>query len=330
MNIVRTFLTFRMNKSRRDNAGTLVRIVGVSLSALLVVACRPASQTRQSRPTPVAIPKTTISVSYKGVSFNFDRSLASEVKSETIPASLEGKPSDIWPEHSGFTLVGYPKSRTLPETDPQIRVFEVAKFREAIHHAGEEMGKSLVPPTTEDWAPWVDEEVRVLRALPVKQPKSDELKGFLANARSSEQKLDNFPQMPFLPMWEASQAFFTRPQYLDFKSGRGVFFLTQWNVSETSQVTNDGLEYAFQGMTDDGQYYVYAEFSVAAPFLPNDNDPNVAAWNEKNYVLPQNSKQYQDYLRPIVAKLQTLPADQFKPDLRLLEQLIASLEVHPK
>lgn len=130
-------------------------------------------------------------------------------------------------------------------------------------------------------------------------------------------------------MWEASQAFFARPQYISFKNGRGVFFLTQWNVSDTSQVTNDGLEYAFQGITDDGRYHVYAEFAVTAPFLPNDGDPNVEAWNEKNYLLPQKSRAYQEYLKPIIAKLQEMPSDQFQPNLKLLEQLVASMEVKP-
>jgi len=270
-------------------------------------------------------------VSYRDISFTFDRSLASDVKSETIPASLEGKPSDIWPEHPGFTLVGYPKLRSMEETDPHIRVFSITRFREAFSVAGTEYAKSVVYPKDQwDWAKDFDEEVRVLEALLVKQPKSEELKAFLSNARASEaQKLDDFPQMPFLPMWEASQALFTRPQYMNFKNGRGVFFLTQWNVSETSQVTNDGLDYAFQGMTNDRQYYIYAEFAVTAPFLPNDNNPNVASWNEKNYLLPQKSKKYQDYLRPIVGKLQALPADQFKPKLELLERLISSLEVRP-
>lgn len=270
-------------------------------------------------------------VSYKGVSFTFDLSLASEVKSETIAAMTDGKPSDIVPEHPAFALVGYPRTRSMSENDPQIRVFSVARFRDAFSIAGEEFAKSVVYPKERwDWAKDFDEEFRVLRALLEKQPKHEELKTFLMKVRAPEAKrFDDFPQMPFLPMWEASQAFFARPQYFRFKNGRGVSFVTQWNVTDTSQVTNDGLEYAFQGITDDDQYLVYAEFSIRAPFLPNDSDADVATWNEKNYLLPQRSKKYQDYLRPIVAKLQELPDDQYKPNLKLLERLIASMEVHP-
>ena len=102
--------------------------------------------------------------------------------------------------------------------------------------------------------------------------------------------------MPFLPLWEACQAFVARPRYVRFKNGEGVLFLTQMDVGETSQVTNQGLEYAFQGMTNDGQFYVYAEFSVAAPFLPMGNEPEVQQWNEKNYLLSHKSPAYQKFV----------------------------------
>ena len=302
----------------------LTLVTGCSKSRQPVTAALPSAQ------SPAATLKTTNDAVYRGITFTFDRSLTNEVKGETIAAVTEGKPSDIVPEHPAFTLVGYPRPRSMTETDPEIRVFSIAKFKDAMHRASLAMAKNTKPPT-QDWAPGVDEEFRVLRTLLAKQPRSEELKEFLATARASEKnKTDDFPQMPFLPMWEASQAFFTRPQYVNFKNGHGVFFLTQWNVSETSQVTNDGLEYAFQGMTDDGQFYVDAEFSVTAPFLPRDKDPEVSAWNDKNYLLPQKSKEYQDYLKPIVARLQALPAEQYKPNLNLLEQMIESMEVHPQ
>ena len=74
----------------------------------------------------------------------------------------------------------------------------------------------------------------------------------------------------------------------------------------------------------------YAEFSVAAPFLPKGDEPEVVAWNEKNYLLSHKSKEYQNYLRPLLTKLETLPANKFQPKLELLEQLIGSLEVQTK
>jgi hypothetical protein len=132
--------------------------------------------------------------------------------------------------------------------------------------------------------------------------------------------------MPFLPMWEACQAFVAHVRYVNFKNGRGVFFLTQWNT-ETSQVVNAGLEYVFQGITNDGRYWIYAEFSVSAPSLLNGDEPEVRAWDTENYLLPHNSEKYQEYLRPVVAKLEATPDNEFRPNLRLLEQLIESLRI---
>lgn len=266
------------------------------------------------------------SINYKGVSFNFDRSLASEVKPETIAASTEGKPSDIWPEHVGFKFIGYPPNKKLPENDPQVRVFSVAKFREAFQIASKEYAKSLADPSkAEDWTMDFDDEVRVLKSLLKNKPAKVNLARFLVRARGA-QGCSGGATMPFLPMWEACQAFVARPHYVRFRNGQGVLFLTQMDT-ETSRVTNEGLELAFQGITDDGQSYVYAEFSVAAPFLPKGDEPEVQAWNEKNYLLSHKSVGYQNYVRPIVAKLEALRSDQFKPDLTLIEALINSLEV---
>jgi hypothetical protein len=41
-------------------------------------------------------------------------------------------------------------------------------------------------------------------------------------------------------------------------------------------------------------------------------------------------KEYQNYLRPVLTKLDALPANKFQPNLELLEQLIGSLEVQSK
>jgi hypothetical protein len=304
---------------------------GIGVVSIRPLLRRQASKGAQAKPATQPIANKTNVVSYGGVTFTFDPSLATEVKADTVPAMTDGKPSDIVPEHPAFTLVGYPRPRSMPENDPEIRVFSITKFREAMHRASLEMAKTTIPPTG-DWAPDVDEEVRVLKALLSKKPAKEGLKAFLASVRASEpQKFDGYPQMPFLPLWEATQAFVARLKYIDFRNGSGVFFLTQWDVSETQQVTNEGLEYAFQGLTNDGQYYIYAEFSASALFLPQNSDAEeVAEWNRKNYLLRHDSKKYQDCVHPILKQLEAFPANRFQPNLELLEQLIQSMEVQSK
>ena len=151
--------------------------------------------------------------------------------------------------------------------------------------ASAEGNKNVVyPRNPRAWTIYFDEEVRVLKALLAAQP-AREVRRFVAKARGEE---GCSAAMPFLPMWEACQAFVARVSYASFKNGKGVFFLTQWD-RETTQINNQWLEYAFQGITDDGRYWVYAEFPVSASFLPRGDEPEVMAWNEKNYLLSHQS-----------------------------------------
>lgn len=299
--------------------------------ALLVgsVAVFPAAQRRSSQPQrDIEIVGVVQTVSYQGVTFTFDRSLAEGVTPLTIPASTEGKPSDIWPDHVGFSLNGYPRTRSSAPEDPHIRVFSIPRFREALATATTEYKKTLSQPgKTEDWTTYLDTEVGLLKSLLKTKPQGASLHTFLTRSRGNN---GCGGTMPFLPLWEACQAFVARALYVKFKNGEGVLFLTQQDVSETSQVTNQGLEYAFQGITNDGQSYVYAEFSVNAPFLPKGDEPAVEAWNQKNYLLSHRSAQYHKYVAPIVMKLEALPANQFKPNLTLLEDLIRSFDVQSK
>ena len=297
---------------------------GIWVVVARVVLRLEPSQNELAKPTAESLAKKIKTVSYGGVSFSYDSSLAAKVDSKTIAAMDEGKPSDIIPEHPSFTLVGYPRIQNIRLSDPEIKVFSIVKFRKAMHHASDEMAKVTYPPM-EDLGPAVDTEVRLLKELLAAKP-TTKLGHFLAQARG---QTGCSAEMPFLPMWEACQAFAGHVRYVNFKNGRGVFFLTQWDT-ETEQISNYGLEYAYQGISNDGQYWIYAEFPVAAPFLPRGDEPEVIAWNEKNYLLSHQSKKYSDYLRPVLAKLEAVTASKFQPNLELLEQLIQSLEVKDK
>ena len=281
---------------------------------------------RTSQASPGGRARDLKEINYRGVRFSYDSSLAPSVKPETIPASVEGKLCDLWPEHPAFTFAEYPSVSGLPKGFPQLRVFPLAEFRKAFDIAGKKDAEQVVyPPNPTPWTDYFDKEVRVLKELLAAKPKA-RVGAFLARARGEK---GCGGAMPFLPMWEACQAFTSQVHYVDFKNGSGVFFLTQWD-RETEQISNAGLEYAYQGITNDHRYWVYAQFAVSAPFLPSGKEPHVMAWNEKNYLLSHQSKKYQTYLRPVLAKLEALPATQFQPNLDLLDKLIQSLEVTDK
>ena len=303
-------------------------LIVVSLGAVSVLAGFPPRRSSTAitdfslnRPAP-----NLQEINYGGVRFSYDLSLAPSVKSETIPASVEGKPCDLWPKHPAFKFANYPGVSGLPEDFPQLRVFPLDEFRKAFDIAGKFDAKQVVyPRNPTPWTDYFDKEVRVLKELLAAKPQTD-VGRFLARARGEKGCRG---AMPFLPMWEACQAFTSHVRYVSFKNGNGVFFLTQWD-RETEQISNAGLEYAYQGITNDHRYWVYAQFAVSAPFLPKGNEPEVMAWNEENYLLSHQSKKYQTYLRPVLAKLEALPANQFHPNLELLDKLIQSLEVTDK
>jgi hypothetical protein len=162
-------------------------------------------------------------VNSQGVSFTFDQTLAREVKSETIPASTEGKPSDIWPEHPAFNLLGYAALQRAPRDSAHMAVFEIAKFREAMRHAGEEMAKDTVPPTKEDWALGVDHEVRILKKLIASKPNQQQIKTVIGSNKTGMGTVCyGIPQVPFLPMWESCDLCRSR-QICRLQNGKGLF-----------------------------------------------------------------------------------------------------------
>ena len=245
--------------------------------------------------------------SYNGVSFTYPVSLASEVKSETKPAApLVGetdKPEGVVPAHTAFTFRGsYGARHESSFFTPEISIYHIQKYKEAL-------AKSPA------YVQSLDSDVQSLKAILDARPAS----------------LDR--DVPFLPFGtDASQAFVSHFKYLNFKNGRGLIFLTQFNI-EPSLVNNQGLMYVFQGLTDDGLYYVSARFPVTLPFLP----PGYQSKNFEKYSLSAfyggdqktNQENYKLYLETIKRRLAKLPAKTFQPNLSSVDKLIGSLCVTP-
>jgi hypothetical protein len=124
--------------------------------------------------------------------------------------------------------------------------------------------------------------------------------------------------LPFLPLINAKQVMQARPQFLDFKNGTGVSFLTQYNQAPV-MINNKQLIYTYQGLTSDGKYYIAAVLPVTHPELPANEqvlsqDPNALS-------------NYPSYAKNTSAWLNQLPADSFTPDLKKLDALVQSIEV---
>lgn len=125
--------------------------------------------------------------------------------------------------------------------------------------------------------------------------------------------------MPFLPLKSEVQVMQTAIKGLDFKNGQGVRYLTQYN-SGIVPINNQQLIYTYQGLTNDGQYYVSAILPVIYPGLPADNQS----------LPPADDPFYTDhggYLAGIVKMFNEAPSSSFTPDLATLDTMMQSLEV---
>ncbi len=94
-------------------------------------------------------------------------------------------------------------------------------------------------------------------------------------------------------------------------------------------INNDELIYHYEGLTDDGQYYVVAILPVAAPGLPEDGQPGspvpaggvpVPDWNDMN-------ANWIGYYGEVRQMLQGLEPGAFTPNLDQLDALIGSLTI---
>lgn len=304
----------------------LTFVSGVTISVLWIVPLvgpvverETATDAREIQDDEPAAPKDIVTfkdaVAYKGTSFRFNPSLASEVKAETVPAhpdlrNTTDKLEAIPVEHLAFTFVDSPHQSTFWGA-AEIDVYRLADYEKAF-------GGPEIHPNG------VNEEIQLLRLILSERPGRQALKKLLAKYPSPD--INDFPVLPFL---DGGQAFHARVKYVNFKNGKAVAFLTQYNI-DTSLINNQGLAYVFQGITNDGIHGVTAIFPVSAPFLPKDFDAQSTKEfkpSKNFYLLLNDSKEYQTYLRAVVPRLEALPPGKYSPSLTLFEELIATLDV---
>ena len=235
-------------------------------------------------------------VEYGGIRFSYPSDLAESVWPEIIPAvppTLDRPWWEVDPEHFSFTFA------SLSGPDAIYRIWGPWRMQLP--------PQILIYPiagveTNED----TRREVEALRALLEKKPKRP------------------VNEIAFLPRMNISQLIRAQVHYLDFQNGRGVRFITHFTPE--NPITNQGLFYTFQGLTDDGTNYISTTFPISTAVLPDDMPIGSEAFSE----FEKKVKNYEDwvnYLNETAEMLDRLPSHQFEPDLALLDQIIQSLEV---
>ncbi len=129
-------------------------------------------------------------------------------------------------------------------------------------------------------------------------------------------------EIPTLPIRNAVQIFQSNVAYLDFQGGAGVRFITQYSQAPVP-ITSGDIYYLFQGLTDDGQYYIAFDYSVTTTALPATFDESIAADDDYETF----AENYDPYLQETVQMLNGLAASDYAPDLARLDAMLQSLQI---
>lgn len=124
--------------------------------------------------------------------------------------------------------------------------------------------------------------------------------------------------IPLLPIFNAAQVFRSQIEYVEFANGRGLRFLTHYS-QDIGIVTSSDLFYTFQGLTNDGNYYVSAILPVTTASLPATAEPIT---DYDAFIAT-----YDTYLQETIAELDQLSAGEFIPTLTALDNLVQSIEI---
>lgn len=125
--------------------------------------------------------------------------------------------------------------------------------------------------------------------------------------------------LPFLPLFNAAQVMHAKVEFMDFGNGKGVRYLTQFDQAPIP-INNFELIYTYQGLSEDGKYYIAAIFPVTHLELPESND----VYGDQEFIM----ENFVTEMAESVTKLESLPDSGFSPDLTMLDALIQSIVIN--
>jgi NlpE N-terminal domain len=129
--------------------------------------------------------------------------------------------------------------------------------------------------------------------------------------------------IPVFPIFSAQQVFQCHVRYLFFENGGGVRFVTYYQ-QDAAPIKSDHMFYTFQGLTSDGHWYISAFWPVTTSAIPKGNQQMNAAQSDAF------AKSFDSYLSNLLGTLEGTPSAGFSPDLKVLDEMIESLNVKPK
>ena len=165
--------------------------------------------------------------------------------------------------------------------------------------------------------------IYLLKDFQFEVPRHDLLRNVINDKESPQAYIDSINLF-------AAEDIKIRPQKLDFRNGSGVSYLYYWGIGPGIPVSNDRLVYQFDGITNDGKYYIHAQLPVSVPFLPDAIDlSNSGFATPPSGVIPypdfNDINSIIDYDNTLRAQFREATADTFSPSLANLDAFIQSL-----
>lgn len=117
--------------------------------------------------------------------------------------------------------------------------------------------------------------------------------------------------------------FIAQTHGLSFKNGHGVRYLTQI-MTNFMPINNKDLYYYYQGMTNDGKFFLQAMLPINTAYLPADDNPNTPLPADG---IPFNMDDFPGYLNAVTEKLDSTETYNFNPFLDALDEMIESMQV---
>lgn len=258
---------------------------GSSLITLFAAAVMMSACAPSATPTQPIVPTLPpANVTCNTLSFYLDPVLGDGYDCETLP---ESSGSD-----SRFLAFIYPTHTELTiqnypltgtQFPPQIWIYPVSRFNELL--------PDILPPRVSDLKRLIDGSTW------------------------------NSGELPFLPAIPQVQTFYSHETGLSFNGGRGVRFITEYSEVRFP-ISNQSILYTFQGLTDDGKYWVAVTLPISHPILPADYATLPEGYTEESLI--QN---YDSYVSDVKEALEAQAPGSFSPTINMLDSLIESITV---
>lgn len=120
--------------------------------------------------------------------------------------------------------------------------------------------------------------------------------------------------------------FYAQAKQVNFQNGHGVRYITQ-ALTGISPINNREVFYFYQGITNDGVYFVSAVLRIQASFLTADGEANSPTPPDGVSFNWSGDLNFRQYLGDVTQKLNNASDGDFSPLLILLDGMIESLKV---